>query len=68
MTRHYVDKQNKRCKVQFVAHKGYTVHWHKSEPDGLQQAWRLEDGSIVHIPANAWEVLDVEYADTEEMS
>lgn len=35
------------------------VKWHKTEQESLVSVYKLDDGSIVHIPENVWTVFGI---------
>lgn len=45
---------------------GNVIKWMKGEPHSFTTLWREEGGTIIQIPDNAWEKLNVKYIDSTE--
>ena len=45
---------------------GYYVAWSDEALKSPSTRWRMEDGSVVQIPDNAWETLNIKYEDSQE--
>lgn len=63
MTLKYVDVNGKERTIVLIG-DGYYVEWYKDYPPGTSHRYRLEDGSIVQIPDNAWEILGIKKYDS----
>lgn len=61
--RRYRDAHGQVRIAIFLNFTRHLVPWSKVYPQSITARWRLEDGSIVQIPENAWDCLGIDYED-----
>lgn len=64
--RTYIDVMGKKRILRFVEGSWF-VHWHKDHAACWSTKWEdVETGEILQIPNNAWNLLKMNYVDTDK--
>lgn len=64
MTRTYIDiNTGELRKLELLRPVEGFIKWHKLHYMTTASLWKVEDGTIVQVPDNAWNVLGIPYKD-----